>query len=78
MNLLGEVVRVEASTDPTKVGRTGKVVAETAKTLLLDAGRGTIMVEKAGAAFSVAGSPAVALGDDMIGRTEDRLAGRGR
>ncbi len=77
MNLIGKRVTVLTSPDPTMAGRTGLVLLETAKTLLLESGRGAIRVEKEGSAFMLMGSGRVVTGSDISGRLEDRLGRRG-
>jgi RNase P/RNase MRP subunit p29 len=76
MNLIGKRMTVVKSHDPTKEGRSGRVVLETAKTLLLDTGGRTLRVEKSGAAFMLLDSGRVVTGSDVSGRLQDRL-GRG-
>ncbi len=76
MNVIGERVTVLSSPDPTIAGRTGRVVLETAKTLLLDSGERTIRIEKSGAAFKLLGSGKVLTGSDIAGRLQDRLGKR--
>ena len=78
MNVIGEMVTVLASPDPTKAGRTGRVVLETANTLLLDSGGRKVRVEKAGTAFKVLGSGKVLAGSDIAGRLQDRWGRRKR
>ena len=78
MNVIGSKLTVVDSTDPTKRGRTGTVVMETMKTLILQAGGRKITVEKTGSAFSVEGSKAHIRGEELAGRLEDRLGGRKR
>lgn len=78
MNVIGERITVLTSHDSTKVGRTGTVVLETAKTLVLDSGGRTIRVEKSGTGFMVQGSGQVLTGDDISGRLQDRLGRRVR
>ena len=76
MNVIGQQLKVLTSTDPTKSGRSGKVVLETANTLLLEQGERTLRVEKAGAAFLIMGSGKVVTGSDMAGRLQDRVGRR--
>ncbi len=78
MNLIGERLTVLTSSDPSKRGRSGVAVLETAHTLVLDTGKKTIMVEKAGSAFQVSGSKTVVIGADVWGRLEDRWGSRSR
>ncbi len=78
MIALGESVTVFDSTDPTKKGRKGDVVMETAKTLLLQTNGGRITVEKHGAVFIVSSTGEVLSGDDMKGRLQDRFGERKR
>jgi RNase P/RNase MRP subunit p29 len=73
MNVIGERVTVLSSSDGSKVGRTGRVLLDTAKTLLIDSGGRSIMVEKSGAAFLLLDSGKVLTGSDIYGRLEDRL-----
>ncbi|MBI3859960.1 MAG: ribonuclease P protein subunit [Thaumarchaeota archaeon] len=76
MSIVGEHVTVVASTDPTKVGRAGKVLTESAKTFVIGFRDGKIRVEKKGAAFLVSGSGRMVNGDDVIGRPEERLGAK--
>ena len=76
MSVIGERVTVLSSTDGTKVGRTGKVLLDTEKTLLIDSAGRRIRVEKSGAAFLLLDSGRVLTGSDIHGRLEDRI-GRG-
>jgi len=76
MNVIGERVKVLSSSDGTKVGRTGRVLLDTAKTLVIDSDGRSVRVEKSGAAFLLLDSGKVLTGSDIYGRLEDRL-GRG-
>jgi RNase P/RNase MRP subunit p29 len=76
MNVIGERVRVLSSSDPTKVGRTGRVLLDSAKTLVIETPGRTLRVEKSGSAFLLLDSGKVLTGSDIYGRLEDRL-GRG-
>lgn len=78
MNMMGEKVRLVDASDPGKKGITGKVVLETANTLLIDSGVKKLMVEKSGSVFLVLSSGTVVAGDDIAGRLEDRWGGRSR
>ncbi|MDV3293414.1 MAG: ribonuclease P protein subunit [Nitrososphaerales archaeon] len=75
---MGETVTVFDSRDPTKKGRKGEVVMETAKTLLLQTSTGRITVEKLGAVLVVAATGDVLSGDDLYGRLQDRFGERKR
>ena len=78
MNVIGERAKVLSSSDPTKVGRTGRVLLDTAKTLVMESSGRTIRVEKSGAAFLLVDSGRVLTGSDISGRLEDRLGRRSR
>ncbi len=73
MNVIGEKLTVLTSPDPTMTGRTGRVILETANTLLLESGGRTTRVAKSGAAFMLLGSGTVLTGSDIAGRLQDRL-----
>ncbi|HYA55960.1 MAG TPA: ribonuclease P protein subunit [Nitrososphaerales archaeon] len=73
MNVIGEKLTVLTSSDPTKSGRSGRVLLETANTLLIDEGGRTLRVEKAGAAFLMIDSGKVVTGPDIAGRLQDRV-----
>jgi RNase P/RNase MRP subunit p29 len=75
MNVIGEQLRVVGSSDPTKVGKAGKVLMETANTLLVDSNGKAVRLEKEGSTFLLA-SGEVVNGADLAGRMQDRL-GRG-
>jgi RNase P/RNase MRP subunit p29 len=64
------------SPDPTKVGIAGRVLLETANTLIIDSGGRPVTVEKEGAAF-ITGSGKRVTGAEIAGRLQDRL-GRAR
>jgi RNase P/RNase MRP subunit p29 len=76
VNVIGERLTVLTSRDPGKSGRSGRVLLETANTLVLDEGGNTLQVEKAGAAFLIMGSGMVVTGSDMSGRLQDRVGRR--
>jgi len=77
MNVVGERLKVLSSSDHTKTGRTGRVLLETEKTLVMDSAGRTIRVEKSGSAFLLLDSGKVVTGSDIAGRLEDRW-GKGR
>lgn len=78
MNVIGERLTVLTSPDPTKTGKTGRVVLETERTLLLETGKRTIRVEKSGSAFMLLSSGEVLTEADIAGRLQDRLGRRGK
>lgn len=78
MNVIGERLTILSSTDPSKAGRTGIVMLDTAKTLVLDSNGVIMRVEKAGSVFRVSGSDMVIAGADIAGRLEDRWGVRSR
>ncbi len=73
MNVIGERLTVLTSPDPTITGRTGRVLLETANTLLLESGGRMARVAKSGTAFMMLGTGAVLTGEDIAGRLQDRL-----
>ena len=76
MNVIGERVSVLTSSDPTKVGRTGRVLLESARMLVIDSAGREVRVEKAGSAFLVLDSGRVVTGSEIVGRLEDRWGRR--
>jgi RNase P/RNase MRP subunit p29 len=78
MNVIGERLTILSSTDPSKEGRTGIVLLDTAKTLVLDSDGRVLRVEKAGNVFRVFGSNMIVAGADIKGRLEDRWGLRSR
>jgi RNase P/RNase MRP subunit p29 len=72
VNLIGGTLTVLSSSDPSKVGRSGKVLLETANTLVIQSGLRSIAVEKKGASFLL-GTGATVSGADIAGRLQDRL-----
>lgn len=76
MNFIGEKIKVLASTDPTIVGKTGRVVLETANTLTLDSLGKNVRIGKTGVSFMLIGSGRVVAGSDIAGRLQDRLGKR--
>jgi RNase P/RNase MRP subunit p29 len=76
MNVIGEKLTVLTSHDPTMEGRTGRVLLETSKTLLLESGAGAVRVEKEGSAFMLVSTGTVVTGSDIAGRLQDRLGRR--
>jgi RNase P/RNase MRP subunit p29 len=73
VNIVGQTLEIISSTDPTKVGKKGKVLLESAATLLIDSGTKTIRVEKLGLAFQLLEGGMVLTGADIAGRLQDRL-----
>ena len=76
MNVIGERLKVLISSDPTKKGRTGRVLLESANTLVIDSAGREIRVEKSGSAFLLLDSGRVVQGSDLAGRLEDRWGRR--
>jgi RNase P/RNase MRP subunit p29 len=76
VNIIGEKLTVLSSSDPTKAGKSGRVVLETAKTLLLDTGSKVIRIEKSRSAFLLNHSKKVVTGSDIEGRLQDRWGRR--
>jgi len=76
MNMIGERMTVLSSPDPTKTGRTGRVVLETANTVIVDTGGRTVRIEKSGSAFMLLDSGKVVTGPDVAGRPQDRIGRR--
>ncbi|HLQ06522.1 MAG TPA: ribonuclease P protein subunit [Nitrososphaerales archaeon] len=76
MNVIGERLTVLTSSDPTKAGMNGRVVLETAQTLILDTGTKEVRVEKSGSAFLLNRSKKVLTGSDIEGRLQDRWGRR--
>jgi RNase P/RNase MRP subunit p29 len=72
MNVIGERLTIIGSMDPSKKGRTGIVLLDTARTLVLDSNGRTFRVEKEGNIFQVSNSKKVIAGTDISGRLEDR------
>ncbi|MDG6989041.1 MAG: ribonuclease P protein subunit [Nitrososphaerota archaeon] len=72
MNVVGERVTVVASSDPSKVGREGTVLLDTAKTLLLGTKEGVMRVEKGTSTFRLE-SGKVVPGAGLAGRLQDRI-----
>lgn len=73
MNVIGEMLTVLTSSDPTMTGRSGRVLLDTANTLLLDEGGRFLRVEKAGASFMIVVSGKIITGSDIAGRLQDRI-----
>jgi RNase P/RNase MRP subunit p29 len=76
VNVIGERLIVLTSSDPTKAGKSGQVVLETAQTLLIDTGKKVVRVEKSGSAFLISRSKKVVTGSDIEGRLQDRWGRR--
>lgn len=76
MNVIGARLKVLTSSDRSKVGRSGRVLLETANMLVIDSEGRTIRVEKSGAAFQLIDTGVVLTGSDLAGRLEDRWGRR--
>ena len=76
MNVIGSSIMVVLASDPTLVGRSGKVLLETKNTLVLGDGLKTIRIAKAGLKFSVLGTSTELSGSDLKGRLQDRWGSR--
>ena len=70
--MIGEELTVTRSSDSSKIGMTGVVLMDTAKTLVLDSNGRKVRIEKAGNVFQIAGSKRVVSEQDIAGRLEDR------
>jgi RNase P/RNase MRP subunit p29 len=73
MNVIGRLVTVVDASDPTIAGRSGEVILETAKTLLLSKKGEDFTIQKKGTVLILADSNEIVTGDDIMGRLEDRL-----
>lgn len=78
MNVVGERLSVVQSTDPSKIGMSGVVLLDTARTLLVKSGGRNLRVEKEGSVFIIDGSKRIVTGSDISGRLEDRWGARSR
>ena len=78
MNVIGERVTVVGASDGSTVGKTGEIVLETAKTLVLASGGKLVRLAKKGSVFEVLGSRTILGGDDISGSLQDRLGRRSR
>lgn len=78
MSVVGTSVTVMGSSDASQIGRRGVIVLETARTLQVSTKEGVITIQKAGTSLTVEGGEEPMTGDDLAGRLEDRLRGRGR
>ena len=72
MNVVGKELTILSSTDPSKEGRTGIVLLDTARTLVLESNGNVFRVEKVGNVFRASGSNIIIAGTDIAGRLEDR------
>ena len=73
MNVIGRAVRIVSSKDPTKIGRSGKVLLESAMTLTIESDGRTMTIEKSGSAFELLDDRTLVIGEDIAGRLQDRL-----
>ena len=76
MNLVGERVAVVSAKDPTIIGKSGLVVLETAKTLVVESGSRLVRLAKHGTVFQVSNSGTIVAGDDIAGSLEERMRRR--
>ena len=76
MSVLGTKAIIVDAKDQSVRGRRGEVVLETANTLLIRTTAGTITVEKAGTVLQVEDDDEPLVGDDILGKLEDRIRGR--
>ena len=78
MSVIGANVTVIGSSDPSKTGKRGEIVLETANTLLLRLASKTVTLPKAGTVLLLEDSGDVVNGAEIGGRLEDRLRARKR
>jgi RNase P/RNase MRP subunit p29 len=71
--IIGEKVKVVASSDPTQIGFRGSVVLETFGTFLLRLESKTVRLQKKGVVLQLAGTKDLVRGDEMEGRLQDRI-----
>jgi len=76
--IIGQEVRVAGSQGGVRLGLAGRVVLETMNTITIRTEDGrNLMLPKAGTALELS-SGKILLGEDIIGRLEDRISARAR
>jgi len=78
MNVIGERLTILRSSDPSKEGRSGTVLMDTAKMLVFNSEGRTLRVEKRGNVFQFSGTGRLVLESDISGRLEDRWGASSR
>jgi RNase P/RNase MRP subunit p29 len=73
MNLIGSRLKILSATDPSQVGKSGEVVLETSKTLILESDGSRLTAQKRGIVLQLVGTREVVRGDEILGRLEDRI-----
>ena len=74
IDLLGKKIAIVQCSDVSKVGIGGVFALETMKTVTIQSGSTTRVIPKVGTVFQIQDTGRVIVGDEMVGRLEDRLA----
>lgn len=76
MTVIGEEVKLLSASDPTLAGKTGTVVLETARTLVLRSMGRNLRIQKQGTALMLMSTGRIVAGLDIAGRLQDRIGRR--
>jgi len=74
IDLIGKKVAIVQCSDQSKVGLRGVFALETMKTISIQSEGATRVIPKVGTVFQLQESGRVVVGNEMVGRLEDRLA----
>lgn len=74
IDLIGHRIVVLQCSDPGLIGRKGTLALETMKTITIVSGGSKLMLPKVGTVLQLQDGGRLVVGDEMVGRLEDRLA----
>ncbi len=74
IDLIGQRIAVLQCSDPGLIGKKGTFAIESMKTITIVSGSSKLMLPKVGTVLQLQDGGRIIVGDELVGRLEDRLA----
>lgn len=74
IDLIGQRIAVLQCSDPGLIGKKGTFAIESMKTITIVSGSSKLMLPKVGTVLQLQEGGRIIVGDELVGRLEDRLA----
>lgn len=74
IDLIGQKIAVLQCSDPGIIGKKGTFAIESMKTITIVSGSSKLMLPKVGTVLQLQEGGRIIVGDELVGRLEDRLA----
>lgn len=74
IDLIGQKIAVLQCSDPGLIGKKGTFAIESMKTITIVSGSSKLMLPKVGTVLQLQDGGRIIVGDELVGRLEDRLA----